>query len=62
MIDSESLPSAISLKNVKFVYPDKHLAIDGLTFNISVGEKVAFVGPNAGEVYTHHDVKWCLKG
>jgi cobalt/nickel transport system ATP-binding protein len=39
--------SAISLDDVRFVYPDQKLAIDGISFRIASGEKVAFIGPNA---------------
>ena len=38
---------AISLRNVRFEYPDKKLAIDGLSFKVAAGEKLAFIGPNA---------------
>ena len=45
VIDNPSI--AISLDNVRFVYPDQSLAIDGLSFQVPTGEKVAFIGPNA---------------
>ena len=38
---------AVSLDNVRFVYPDQTLAVDGLSFRIPKCEKVAFIGPNA---------------
>jgi cobalt/nickel transport system ATP-binding protein len=36
----------ISLKNVKYRYPDGNTAIDGLNLDIEKGEAVAIVGPN----------------
>jgi len=47
MSEIENSPDAISLDNVSFVYPDQTLAVDGLSFKVSTGEKVAFIGPNA---------------
>ena len=37
---------AIILQNVKYTYPDKTVAIEGLSFDIKTGEKVALIGPN----------------
>jgi cobalt/nickel transport system ATP-binding protein len=45
VINSSSF--AISLNNVRFVYPDQKLAINGISLRIDTKEKVAFIGPNA---------------
>ena len=47
MSGTDSPFHALSLEQVRFCYPDRSLAIDGISFYISSGEKVAFVGPNA---------------
>ena len=44
---NESAPSAILLEDIRYIYPDQKLAIDGISCQISQGEKVAFIGPNA---------------
>jgi cobalt/nickel transport system ATP-binding protein len=43
----QSAPPAILLEDVRFTYPDKKLAINGISCQILPGEKVAFIGPNA---------------
>jgi len=47
MSNRENSSVAISLDNVRFVYPDQTTAVDGLNFRIKEGEKVALIGPNA---------------
>ena len=43
----------IELKDVRFAYPDGHLAVDGVTMSIEKGENVAIVGQNgAGKTTT----------
>jgi cobalt/nickel transport system ATP-binding protein len=37
---------AVSLRDVFYAYPDKTIAIDGISFEIGIGEKVALIGPN----------------
>jgi cobalt/nickel transport system ATP-binding protein len=37
---------AITLQNVHYTYPDKTVAIEGISFDIKKGEKVALIGPN----------------
>jgi ATP-binding cassette subfamily C protein CydCD len=41
-------PIDISFKNVHFSYPDHRLALNGVTFRIPAGQKVALVGPSGG--------------
>lgn len=36
----------ISVQELTYRYPDGHLALDRLTFEIAAGEKVALIGPN----------------
>ncbi len=36
----------IRVENLRFAYPDGHLALDGVTLGITRGEKIALVGPN----------------
>ena len=38
--------TAITLDGVSFVYPDGIKAVDGISFKINKGEKVALIGPN----------------
>ncbi len=47
MSEKEYSSIAISLDNIRFVYPDHTTAVDGLSFRVFQGEKVAFIGPNA---------------
>jgi len=47
MSEKDNSVIAISLENVRYVYPDQTSAINGLNFKISKGEKVSFIGPNA---------------
>jgi cobalt/nickel transport system ATP-binding protein len=36
----------VKVQNLQFAYPDGHIALRGVTFNLCAGEKVALVGPN----------------
>lgn len=40
------MATAVSAEGVKFAYPDGTLALDGVSFDIHEGERVAFVGAN----------------
>ncbi|GAA1481892.1 ABC transporter ATP-binding protein [Gordonia sinesedis] len=40
-----SLP-AIDVRGLRFVYPDGHLALDGVDLRVDAGERVALLGPN----------------
>ncbi|MFN2199321.1 MAG: energy-coupling factor ABC transporter ATP-binding protein [Anaerolineales bacterium] len=37
---------ALSVEDLNFAYPDGHQALEHISFNIEMGEKVALVGPN----------------
>ncbi len=37
---------AVTLRDLRFSYPDGRLALDGISLNIEAGEKLALVGPN----------------
>ncbi|MFW0784201.1 ABC transporter ATP-binding protein [Gordonia sp. CPCC 206044] len=45
MID-DRLPAAVEARGVRFVYPDGHVALDGVDLTITAGERVALLGPN----------------
>jgi len=47
MTDRDNSSIAISMENVRFVYPDQTVAIKDLNIQIEKGEKVSFIGPNA---------------
>ncbi|HUT26626.1 MAG TPA: ABC transporter ATP-binding protein [Methanomassiliicoccales archaeon] len=38
--------AVISLKNVRFEYPGRHLALDDVSLEVAEGERVALIGPN----------------
>ena len=37
---------ALSVKDLRFAYPDGHVALHGVSLALEQGEKVALVGPN----------------
>lgn len=39
-------PTAIEIEGLRHVYPDGHVALDGLHLTVSRGERVAVLGPN----------------
>jgi ATP-binding cassette, subfamily C, bacterial CydCD len=41
-----SPPISISFKNVRSTYPDGHTALNGISFDVFAGQKVALVGPS----------------
>ncbi|MFI4912840.1 MAG: energy-coupling factor ABC transporter ATP-binding protein [Sedimentisphaeraceae bacterium JB056] len=40
------MEKAISIKDFSYVYPDKSVALEGVTLDIDLGSKVAVIGPN----------------
>ncbi len=38
--------NVLSVRDLHFSYPDGHTALNGVSFNLSEGDKVALVGPN----------------
>jgi cobalt/nickel transport system ATP-binding protein len=42
----ESLGDIIKVSDLHFAYPDEHVALRGVSFNLCEGDKVALVGPN----------------
>jgi cobalt/nickel transport system ATP-binding protein len=42
----ESLDDIIKVSDLHFAYPDEHVALRGVSFNLCEGDKVALVGPN----------------
>jgi ATP-binding cassette subfamily B protein len=45
-VDENKSSSAICFRKVSFTYPDGHLALKKISFNIEPGERVAVIGPN----------------
>ena len=41
-----SAAASISLRDVRFAYPDGHVALDGVTLEVAARERVAILGPN----------------
>ncbi|MCB1245962.1 MAG: ABC transporter ATP-binding protein [Acidimicrobiia bacterium] len=37
---------AVAVKDLSYSYPDGHLALDGISFSVEKGERVAVLGPN----------------
>jgi cobalt/nickel transport system ATP-binding protein len=42
----ESVGDIIKVSDLHFAYPDEHVALRGVSFNLCAGDKVALVGPN----------------
>jgi len=42
----ESVGDIIKVSDLYFAYPDEHVALRGVSFNLCEGDKVALVGPN----------------
>jgi cobalt/nickel transport system ATP-binding protein len=42
----ESVGDIIKVSDLHFAYPDEHVALRGVSFNLCEGDKVALVGPN----------------
>lgn len=42
----ESVGDIIRVSDLHFAYPDEHVALRGVSFNLCEGDKVALVGPN----------------
>ena len=41
-----AVPAAVSVRGLRFAYPDGHVALDGVDLEIGGGERVAVLGPN----------------
>ncbi|AKS34850.1 energy-coupling factor ABC transporter ATP-binding protein [Mycolicibacterium goodii] len=41
-----AISAAISIENLRHVYPDGHIGLDGVDLEIAEGERVAVLGPN----------------
>ena len=42
----ECVGDIIKVRDLHFAYPDEHVALRGVSFNLCEGDKVALVGPN----------------